>query len=86
MWAASKHLVQMKHYFRPRARKLKAAYLETKHLGGLNVTKQRFRCEPGSMGELGEYCDYETGSKSNRAEFQQMFADASKRKFGVLES
>src|SRR6266571_2149974 len=31
-----------------------------------------------------EYCDCETGSKSDRAEFQQMFADASKRKFDLL--
>ena len=31
-----------------------------------------------------EYCDYETGSKSERAEFQRMFEDASKRKFDLL--
>ena len=31
-----------------------------------------------------EYCDYETGSKSDRAQFQQMFVDASKRKFDLL--
>jgi DNA invertase Pin-like site-specific DNA recombinase len=32
----------------------------------------------------GEYCDYESGSKSDRAEFQRMFADASKRRFDLL--
>jgi DNA invertase Pin-like site-specific DNA recombinase len=32
----------------------------------------------------GEYCDYESGSKSDRAEFQCMFADASKRRFDLL--
>ena len=31
-----------------------------------------------------EYCDYETGSKSDRAQFRQMFEDASKRKFDLL--
>jgi len=31
-----------------------------------------------------EYVDYETGSKSNRTEFQRMFADASWRKFDLL--
>lgn len=31
-----------------------------------------------------EYCDYESGSKSDRAEFQRMFADASRRKFDLL--
>jgi len=31
-----------------------------------------------------EYCDYESGSKSDRAEFQRMFADASKRKFDLV--
>lgn len=31
-----------------------------------------------------EYIDYESGSKSDRAEFQQMFADASKRKFDLV--
>lgn len=31
-----------------------------------------------------EYTDYETGSKSDRGEFQQMFEDASKRKFDLL--
>lgn len=31
-----------------------------------------------------EYCDYESGSKSDRAEFQQMFADASRRKFDLV--
>ena len=31
-----------------------------------------------------EYCDYESGSKSDRAEFQQMFADASRRKFELV--
>jgi DNA invertase Pin-like site-specific DNA recombinase len=32
-----------------------------------------------------EYVDYETGSKSDRAAFRQMFADASKRKFGACQ-
>ena len=31
-----------------------------------------------------EYCDYETGSKADRVQFQQMFVDASKRKFDLL--
>lgn len=31
-----------------------------------------------------EYCDYESGSKSDRAEFQRMFADASRRKFDLV--
>jgi DNA invertase Pin-like site-specific DNA recombinase len=31
-----------------------------------------------------EYCDYETGSKGDRAAFQHMFADASKRRFDLL--
>jgi DNA invertase Pin-like site-specific DNA recombinase len=31
-----------------------------------------------------EYVDYETGSKSDRAEFQSMFKDASQRKFDLL--
>jgi|SRR6267143_1089670 len=31
-----------------------------------------------------EYVDRETGSKSDRAEFQRMFEDASKRKFDLL--
>lgn len=31
-----------------------------------------------------EYIDHETGSKSDRQEFQAMFADASKRKFDLL--
>lgn len=31
-----------------------------------------------------EYCDYETGSKSDRAQFRQMFEDASKRKFDLV--
>ena len=31
-----------------------------------------------------EYTDYESGSKSDRAQFQQMFADASKRKFDLV--
>ena len=31
-----------------------------------------------------EYCDYETGSKGDRAEFQRMFEDASRRKFDLL--
>src|SRR5258708_14457648 len=31
-----------------------------------------------------EYIDHETGSKSDRAQFQAMFADASRRKFDLL--
>jgi DNA invertase Pin-like site-specific DNA recombinase len=31
-----------------------------------------------------EYCDYESGAKSDRAEFQAMFKDASQRKFDLL--
>jgi DNA invertase Pin-like site-specific DNA recombinase len=31
-----------------------------------------------------EYVDYESGSKADRAQFQQMFADASKRKFDLV--
>ena len=31
-----------------------------------------------------EYCDYESGSRSDRAEFQRMFADASRRKFDLV--
>lgn len=31
-----------------------------------------------------EYVDYETGSKGDRAEFQHMFEDASRRKFDLL--
>ena len=31
-----------------------------------------------------EYCDYESGSKSDRAEFQRMFDDASRRKFDMV--
>jgi DNA invertase Pin-like site-specific DNA recombinase len=31
-----------------------------------------------------EYCDYESGSKADRTQFQQMFADASKRRFDLL--
>jgi predicted site-specific integrase-resolvase len=31
-----------------------------------------------------EYCDYESGSKSDRAEFGKMFADASRRKFDLV--
>jgi DNA invertase Pin-like site-specific DNA recombinase len=31
-----------------------------------------------------EYKDYESGSKSDRAQFQQMFADASRRKFDLV--
>jgi DNA invertase Pin-like site-specific DNA recombinase len=31
-----------------------------------------------------EYCDYESGSKADRTQFQQMFADASKRKFDLV--
>jgi DNA invertase Pin-like site-specific DNA recombinase len=32
----------------------------------------------------GEYTDYESGSKSDRVEFQRMFADASRRKFDLV--
>lgn len=31
-----------------------------------------------------EYVDYESGGKNDRAEFQRMFADASRRKFDLL--
>jgi DNA invertase Pin-like site-specific DNA recombinase len=31
-----------------------------------------------------EYCDYESGSKSDRAEFQRLFDDASRRKFDMV--
>jgi DNA invertase Pin-like site-specific DNA recombinase len=31
-----------------------------------------------------EYTDYESGSKADRAEFQKMFADASKRRFDLV--
>jgi DNA invertase Pin-like site-specific DNA recombinase len=31
-----------------------------------------------------EYCDYESGSKSDRVEFQRMFKDASQRKFDLV--
>jgi|SRR5579863_632903 len=31
-----------------------------------------------------EYVDHETGAKSDRAEFQRMFSDASKRRFDLL--
>lgn len=31
-----------------------------------------------------EYVDYETGSKADRAEFKQMFEDASRRKFDLV--
>lgn len=31
-----------------------------------------------------EYCDVESGSKSDRTQFQQMFADASRRKFDLV--
>jgi DNA invertase Pin-like site-specific DNA recombinase len=31
-----------------------------------------------------EYVDYESGAKAERAEFQQMFADASKRRFDLV--
>ena len=31
-----------------------------------------------------EYCDYESGSKSDRVEFQRMFDDASRRKFDMV--
>lgn len=31
-----------------------------------------------------EYCDYESGSKADRVQFQRMFADASKRRFDLV--
>jgi DNA invertase Pin-like site-specific DNA recombinase len=31
-----------------------------------------------------EYCDYESGSKADRPQFQQMFEDASRRKFDLV--
>jgi len=31
-----------------------------------------------------EYCDYESGSKADRPEFQRMLADASKRRFDLV--
>jgi DNA invertase Pin-like site-specific DNA recombinase len=31
-----------------------------------------------------EYCDYESGSKTDRIEFQRMFNDASRRKFDLV--
>lgn len=31
-----------------------------------------------------EYCDFESGSKSDRVEFQRMFKDASQRKFDLV--
>jgi len=31
-----------------------------------------------------EYCDYESGSKNDRAQFQRMFDDASRRKFDMV--
>lgn len=31
-----------------------------------------------------EYCDYESGSKSDRIEFQRMFEDANRRKFDLV--
>jgi len=33
---------------------------------------------------IGEYTDYESGSKGDRAEFQRMFNDASRRKFDLV--
>jgi DNA invertase Pin-like site-specific DNA recombinase len=33
---------------------------------------------------VAEYCDYESGSKADRVEFQRMFADASKRRFDLV--
>jgi len=33
---------------------------------------------------VAEYADYESGSKSDRAQFQAMFADASRRKFDLV--
>lgn len=33
---------------------------------------------------ISEYTDYETGSKSDRVEFQRMFTDASRRKFDLV--
>jgi DNA invertase Pin-like site-specific DNA recombinase len=31
-----------------------------------------------------EYCDYESGAKADRKEFQQMFMDASKRRYDLV--
>jgi DNA invertase Pin-like site-specific DNA recombinase len=31
-----------------------------------------------------EYCDYESGSKSDRAQFERMFEDASRRRFDLV--
>lgn len=31
-----------------------------------------------------EYCDYESGAKADRPEFQRMFADASRRRFDLV--
>jgi DNA invertase Pin-like site-specific DNA recombinase len=33
---------------------------------------------------VGEYTDYDSGSKADRVQFQQMFADASRRKFDLV--
>lgn len=33
---------------------------------------------------VGEYCDYESGSKADRPEFQRMFVDASRRRFDLV--
>jgi DNA invertase Pin-like site-specific DNA recombinase len=33
---------------------------------------------------VSEYTDYESGSKGDRAEFQRMFSDASRRKFDLV--
>jgi len=33
---------------------------------------------------INEYCDYESGSRSDRSAFRQMFEDASRRKFDLL--
>ncbi|HXX20151.1 MAG TPA: recombinase family protein [Candidatus Acidoferrum sp.] len=33
---------------------------------------------------VGEYCDYESGAKADRAEFGRLFEDASRRKFDLV--
>ncbi|HXX20098.1 MAG TPA: recombinase family protein [Candidatus Acidoferrum sp.] len=33
---------------------------------------------------VGEYCDYESGAKTDRAEFKRMFEDASRRRFDLV--
>ena len=40
-------------------------------------------CEKQGWNIVREYCDYESGAKSERAEFRQMFEDASRRNFDL---